>query len=159
MRARAERVLSFREPYPVEWSHTYADGLARDVLVLLDLLAGAKVYADEAELDGEWLEGAVANLSYTLGRIVENAEAWHGPPPDDSGHVRALAVIAGWGRAELAALTRPDDLNWRVDLLAGANGCVDEIDEERAKILKDALDKVLSDPLSRRILENSFRNM
>jgi hypothetical protein len=47
MRARAEWVLRLSEPAPL--SYEYATGLARDVLVLLDLLAGAKAYADEIE--------------------------------------------------------------------------------------------------------------
>lgn len=39
----------------------------------------------------------------TLWRIANNAEAWHGPPEPETGHVRALRVIGEWARAALAA--------------------------------------------------------
>lgn len=43
----------------------------------------------------------VKRLRLVLERIAENAEDWHGPPPD-MGHVRALKVISTWARAALA---------------------------------------------------------
>ncbi len=37
-----------------------------------------------------------------LKRVRDNAHAWHGPEPVDSGHVQALAVIADWCDVALA---------------------------------------------------------
>jgi hypothetical protein len=87
MRARAEAAAE----HPGRYGASTIGYLAADVLALL-------------------------NLSHTLARIVFNAESWHGPPPDDSGHVRALAVIAKWGRDALAGVgeacpAEPDTLN------------------------------------------------
>jgi len=39
-----------------------------------------------------------------LERIRDNALSWHGPVPEDSGHARALAVIAQWCDDALASL-------------------------------------------------------
>lgn len=44
------------------------------------------------------LAARLSEAEKALEAIARNAEDWHGPPPEDSGHVRALAVIAGWAR-------------------------------------------------------------
>lgn len=41
-----------------------------------------------------------------LANVLQSAESWHGPEPD-MGHVLALAVIATWCRAALAAVSAP----------------------------------------------------
>jgi hypothetical protein len=50
--------------------------------------------------------GREQRLRDALTRIVANAEAWHGPLAD-TGHERALAVIAQWGRAVLEEGQQP----------------------------------------------------
>jgi hypothetical protein len=64
-------------------------------------------YLREIDAISERYERRVERLREQLERIADNAESWHGYlPPDNApgaGHVRALAVIATWARAALAA--------------------------------------------------------
>ena len=74
----------------------------------------ADIAADTLRAKDGALASATAEterLRGVLWRIQSNARSWHGPPPDDSGHVRALAVIAEWCDEALAvpqADTNPD---------------------------------------------------
>lgn len=43
-------------------------------------------------------------MAEVVERIVSNAESWHGVPDENDGHVKALTVIAEWGREALARL-------------------------------------------------------
>jgi hypothetical protein len=58
---------------------------------------------NEALDELERLAADAERLRDALDQIAENAEAWHGPPPENSGHVRSLAVIAKTARAVLKA--------------------------------------------------------
>lgn len=51
----------------------------------------------DPELDS--LRARLGETEDALRRIAENAESWHGVRPENSGHVRALDVIAQWARA------------------------------------------------------------
>jgi hypothetical protein len=56
-----------------------------------------------AALERLWYaSGERDKFAATLARIVENAEDWHGPR-EDTGHEKALAVIAAWAREALGA--------------------------------------------------------
>lgn len=65
-----------------------------------DTTDGNRLSPDSASRIHE-LEASLGAAREALRAIAENAEAWHGPPPD-MGHVRALAVIATTARGALA---------------------------------------------------------
>jgi hypothetical protein len=72
-----------------------------------DALEHVRRQRDELQAECGRLREQLDATRETLERIQANAEAWHGVPPPDSGHVRALAVIAGWCRAALGVEGEP----------------------------------------------------
>ena len=57
----------------------------------------------------EAAEARCARLQQALARVRENAKAWHGSEGLDTGHARALAVIAEWCDEALAGQDTPAD--------------------------------------------------
>jgi hypothetical protein len=54
-------------------------------------------------LRAEAAERQATDMEKALERVRENAKAWHGSEGLDTGHARALAVIAEWCDAALSA--------------------------------------------------------
>lgn len=77
-----------------------ADDNRIDGILTLDI-TDALGFADSLLARAAAAEASLVAHREALERIAENAESWHGPPPD-CGHVRALNVIAATARAVLA---------------------------------------------------------